>query len=140
GARPMFLDPAEHDSHMAVMRQLPALLASTLMNLASANPSWRDGQRLAGPEFGGATELAVTDPGEQRAQLRANRVTVVRWIQALQSELSELTRQIEDDAADELLRTLEAAQTRRRMWRPGMRSDSDDQPTEIPTARDQFSS
>ena len=139
GASPLFLDPVEHDSHMAVVRQLPALVAATLMNLASANPSWRDGQRLAGPDFGAATALAAESPQESRAQLRANRETIVRWIQALQAELGEMARRIEDESSDELLKRLEDAQNLRLLWRPGVSPESQEQPPEIPTARQQFS-
>src|SRR5439155_17078256 len=90
GAKPMFFDAIEHDSHVAVVGQLPMLVATTLMNLASTSPSWRDGQRLAGAAFGSATALALEGPKEQRALLQANRETVVRLIHSLRTELDEL--------------------------------------------------
>jgi prephenate dehydrogenase len=140
GAQPMFLDPVEHDSHMAAVGQLPSLVAASLMTLVSANPSWRDGQRLAGPAFGAATALALVDPAEQRAQLQGNRETIRRWIDALQAELGELSRLLDTESGDELVKMLEAAQDQRARWRPGMGPQAELPATEIPRAREQFSS
>src|SRR5712692_8846712 len=62
GSIPLFLDPAEHDSHVALVSQLPNVLATALMRAAAMSPSWRDSQRLAGAEFGEATARAADDP------------------------------------------------------------------------------
>lgn len=140
GGRPMFLDAVEHDSQMAILEQLPMLLASTLMNLATRNPSWRDGQRLAGPAFGAATALAQLGAAEQRAQLRANREVVLGWIQTLQAELSELSRLLEDDDTAELTRALETAERERSTWHPGVGPQPEVPTPELPRARDQLQS
>lgn len=140
GARPMFLDAVEHDSQMAILEQLPMLLASTLMTLATANPSWRDGQLLAGPSFGAATALAQTSAAEQRARLLANREVVLGWIRKLQDELSEVSRLLDEDEADELTRLLDAAQRERLLWRPGVGPQPELPTPELPRARDQLSS
>lgn len=140
GAQPLFLDPFEHDGHLAVVGQLPMIVAASLMNLACGNPSWRDGQRLAGAAFGAATAMALTDPKEQQAQLRANRESIVRGIQALQAELSEFARLVDVAADDELLKTLETAQDGRARWNPGAGPAAELPPTELPRAREQFSS
>lgn len=140
GARPLFLDAVEHDSQMAILEQLPILLASTLMNLASANPSWRDGQRLAGPSFGAATALAQVPAAEQGAQLLANQGVVLDWIQSLQGELAALARLIDEGEADELKRVLEAAERERSAWRPGLGPPPELPAADLPRARDQLSS
>jgi prephenate dehydrogenase len=140
GAVPLFLDPVEHDSHVAVVGQLPMILASTLMTVAAANPAWRDGQRLAGPSFGTATALALTNPAEQQAQLRANRETVLRWIYALRAELGEVARMLENETAEDLTKALAAAQDHRARWEPGLGPEMDVTAPELPRARDQFSS
>lgn len=139
GARPLFVEAAEHDSEMALLEQLPLLLASTLMNLATTSPSWRDGQRLAGPAFGAATALARTGAPEQRAQLQANREPVVSWIGRLQEELTELARLVQEDDGAELLRVLAAAEGERSVWQPGFGPQSEVPAPEIPRARDQLS-
>src|SRR5207247_10114906 len=71
GARPLFLDAAEHDGIIATVDQLPSLLASLLVSFAANNLSWRDAQRLAGPVFGAATSMALDDPEELRVGLVA---------------------------------------------------------------------
>lgn len=140
GARSLFLDATEHDSQMAILEQLPILLASTLMNLAAANPSWRDGQRLAGSAFGAATALAQVAAAEQGAQLLANRGVVLDWIQSLQGELASLARLIEEGETDELREVLEVAERERTAWRPGLGPAAELPAAELPRARDQLSS
>jgi prephenate dehydrogenase len=140
GAKALFLDPVEHDGHLAVVSQLPMIVASSMMNLAAGSASWRDGQRLAGPAFGAATSMALTDPKEHHAQLRANRDAIVRGIQALQSELTEFARLVDVGAEEELLKTLEFAQDERAKWNPGAGPAAELPPAELPRAREQFSS
>src|SRR5712691_1043979 len=73
GAIPLFIDPVEHDSHMAIAGQVPAVLAAVLMRAAATNPSWRDGQRLASAAFGDATAPALISALEQHVALASNR-------------------------------------------------------------------
>src|SRR5258708_30694775 len=94
GAIPLFLDPAEHDTQVSLVAQLPIILATALMRLAATSPSWRDGQRLASVDFGNATSLARGEAAEHRALLAANTETLVQWIGALQAELADLRRAI----------------------------------------------
>lgn len=139
GARPLFIDPVEHDSHLAAVGQLPTLLASALMNVVTSNPAWRDGQRLAGPAFRAITALATQDPVEQRAQLVLNRALLSTWIARMRDELGELGRLLEEDAHG-LQKALDTAQAARSAWRPGV-EPSDDLPSpDLPSARQQFSS
>ncbi|HVC35213.1 MAG TPA: prephenate dehydrogenase/arogenate dehydrogenase family protein [Chloroflexota bacterium] len=138
GAEPLFVDPVEHDSHLAAVNQLPALVAAALVSVATSNPAWRDGQRLAGPTFGSVTGPTLGDPTEQRTQFQNNREVLAVWIQALRDELGELGRQLEEDP-DGLQRALEAARDARAAWRPGMGPQADAAPVDLPRARDQFS-
>ena len=139
GAEPMFIDAVEHDSHMAAVGQMPSLVATALVTIAAANPSWRDGQRLAGPAFGAATGLTLQDPVEQRAQLQTNRELLLGWIQALQGQLAEMGRLLEEDP-DGLQKVLEAARDVRASWHPGIGPQVEGSPVELPRAREQFSS
>jgi prephenate dehydrogenase len=140
GAKPIFMDAAEHDSHIATVDQLPVLLASTLMSFATKNPSWRDSQRLAGHVFGQATQLALGEPEDRRAGLLANRETVVQSIQRLQAELAELARLVETESADDLQKLFEDARNERAKWQPGVTPNLEDPVTEMPRARDGLSS
>jgi prephenate dehydrogenase len=140
GARPMFLDAAEHDSFIATVDQLPRLLASALMGVASKNPAWRDSQRLAGQVFGSATAMALDEPGDRRVSFLENRTALVQAIAALQDELGELTRLVELDAAEELERQLGQATDDRTAWQPGVGPQMETPATEMPRTRDQLNS
>lgn len=139
GAEPLFLDPTEHDSYVAMVSQLPAFLASGLLAVAAGSPSWRDGQRLAGRTFSAATEASLEDPDELLAHFLSNRAVLTSWIQALQGQLAELGRLLEEDPG-ELRKALEAARDRRAAWHPGAGPKPEDAAVELPRARDQFSS
>ncbi len=139
GAEPLFIDPVEHDSHVAAVGQVPALVAAALMAVTGSSPSWRDGQRLAGPAFGTATELSMLDPDEQRVQLEVNRSVLRGWIQAFQDQLGAFGRML-DENPDELQKALEAARELRASWHLGIGPSNDAPAVELPRARDQFSS
>jgi prephenate dehydrogenase len=140
GAKPLFLDAAEHDGFVATVDQLPGLLASTLMSFASKNPSWRDGQRLAGPVFGAATAMALDDPEDRRVGLLANREALVRSIRLLQVDLGEVARLVESGSAEELQRLLDGARDHRANWQPGVGPKMESPAPDMPRARDQLSS
>lgn len=140
GADPLFIEADEHDSHLALFGNLPTIVANSLMHLATANPSWRDGRRLAGTAFGGLTAPTLVDPAEQRAQLTANRDALIRWIAALQADLEEMKQQLQMDP-DELLELLQLAHQARGAWHPEaswVPEDLPDQPA--PRSREQISS
>lgn len=139
GAEPMFLDPVEHDSYLAAVNQLPALLASALMTVVASNPSWRDGQRLAGPAFGAATRLSLMDPADLRTQFLGNREILAGWIRTMQEQLAEMSTLLEEDP-DGLQRVLETARDLRAAWRPGLGPKPDAPSPDLPGAREQFSS
>ena len=140
GAKPLFLDAAEHDGFVAMVDQLPGLLASVLMSYASSGPAWRDGQRLAGTVFGSATSMALDDPKDRQVGLVANREALVRSIQRLQIELGEVTRLIESGSAEELQKLLDDARERRAAWEPGIGPIMESPETELPRGRDHLSS
>jgi len=140
GAKPLFLDEGEHDAYIAVLEQVPALLACLLMNLAADNASWRDSQRLAGARFAALTAAALDAPDEQVAWLQVNRDLVRGRLEALQQEIGELAELLRagDDGA---VRTrVEAAHERRAAWHPGAPPPSDITSPEVPSARDSLSS
>jgi len=136
GARPLFLDPLEHDSHIAALDQLPSLLAAALLSVATASPAWRDGQRLAGAAFEAARAQLPTDVADLAIQYRLNRVALERWVRELQKQLDELLRLLEEEPSglDDLL-----AATRKRCdaWKPG-HGPSIESPVDLPRPRDQF--
>lgn len=90
GAKPYYLEPAEHDSYIAATRQLPLVAATTLMHALSGAGAWREIQAIAGAELRGMTDLAgATDPATATALLQ-NRTAVARWIDETIRSLVEL--------------------------------------------------
>ncbi len=115
GARPFFVDPAEHDSFVAAVSHLPFLLSVGLVRLASESPSWRDLARVASSGFRDVTRLASGDPVMHRDICVTNRESILRWIEAYQAELSALAEAIEGDGAD-LEQMLNEAKEARDEW------------------------
>jgi len=115
GARPFFVDPAEHDSYVAAVSHLPFLMSVGLVRLASESPIWRDLARVASSGFRDATRLASGDPVMHRDICVTNRESILRWIAAYQAELSELAEAIGGDGAD-LERAFSEAKAARDDW------------------------
>jgi prephenate dehydrogenase len=115
GARPFFLDPAEHDSYVAAVSHLPFLLSVALVRLASGSPTWRDLSRVASSGFRDLTRLASGDPLMHRDICLTNRESILRWIAAYQAELSDLAEAIAGDGKD-LEQMLDDAKDARDVW------------------------
>lgn len=119
GAKPLFVDPVEHDGITAGVEQLPQLLAAALMRLSASSTGWREGKRLAGRQFAQSTEL-----DKSAAQLfstwQSNRANLLLRLQQLQHELTEwqklLSAPPSDDDKDPLLTILEQVVLDRLTW------------------------
>ena len=61
GARPVAVDPEEHDRVMAVVSHLPHVLANVLMSQAGLQAGARDALLSAGPSFRDLTRIAGTN-------------------------------------------------------------------------------
>lgn len=87
GAKPHFMDAAEHDGIMALVDQLPLLMGASLLSLSLGSAGWRESRQLAGTRFAGATAV-----GENAAQafrlLTDNRINLARRLAHLQIELA----------------------------------------------------
>ena len=89
GAKPLFIDAAEHDGLLTAVAHLPAVMAAALFSATTGSPPWREMRRLAGSIYEGATQL----PDESAASLRElclnNRDNLARWIDAYVAALLE---------------------------------------------------
>ncbi|MBZ0279824.1 MAG: prephenate dehydrogenase/arogenate dehydrogenase family protein [Anaerolineae bacterium] len=84
GATPHFFDPVEHDSLMALIEGLPALLGVASFYATSKSPGWHDAQRLTNPAFGRLTRsLYDTHPDDLRDTWLNNRENLVRRLDDL---------------------------------------------------------
>lgn len=116
GAKPLFLDPMEHDSLAAGVRHLPALLGVALLQITTESSAWREMATMAGPVYESMTRLPADDAEELREFFLSNRASLKRWVDAYKDALEELTTVIEsgnDEAIDEVLAQVSKA---RRRW------------------------
>jgi prephenate dehydrogenase len=130
GAKPYFMDAAEHDGLMAGVQHLPALLAMAFASVIIENPGWRERAKLAGADFRTATELVPDNEKTAREQFLAHRTDLVRWIDALTGKLSELRELCaREDAAsiEALVRTIAVERDR---WLNGKLDDADAAPVD----------
>lgn len=116
GARPLFLDPAEHDGLMAMMEHLPALLSLAALETAASQPTWRELRKMAGPAFESATRLLDTNPAPHAELYLANRQNIVRWLDLLSASLVSIRQTLAEEAPEALASRFEKAFAERQKW------------------------
>ncbi len=116
GARPFFLDAAEHDGLMAAVEGLPILLAAALTNVLGESPGWRELRRLAGSRFETASILPAGEPAAISADLAANGSNVLHWLDLLIAQLEQWRQDLVAADAERLAGRLAQADTLRRQW------------------------
>lgn len=115
GARPFFLDAAEHDAFAAAVAQLPYLLSAALITTVTQSPSWREMRRVAAANFEAASRLAAADPTAYADAFAANKEAALRWIDEFSAILADLRQQIAA-GGESLPARLQAAQEARAEW------------------------
>lgn len=86
GAKPLYIDPLEHDGIVSAVEQLPEILAAALFQTAHDAPGWNESQKLAGRRFALSTALEST-PEKMAATLFANRDTLLQRLDQLSTRL-----------------------------------------------------
>jgi prephenate dehydrogenase len=92
GAKPLFLDPAEHDEAVARVSHLPYILSSTLVR--AAQPSGTAAQLAAG-SYRDTSRVSAHDPRMYGDILLTNRDNVLAAIRRAQSILGDLETALE---------------------------------------------
>lgn len=87
GARPVVLDPAEHDRVVAFLSHAPQLVSWALAEAAGADPLTRRLLGLAGPGFRDMTRLAASPRALWAQILAENREEVARALSAVRRRL-----------------------------------------------------
>jgi prephenate dehydrogenase len=119
GAKPYFIDAAEHDGLTAGVQHLPALLATALAAATMQSQSWRELGKLAGADFRAATEPAPQDAKAAREQFLAHRADLLRWMDALSETLRALRGMVEREDATSLETLVENLAGERAKWLSG---------------------
>ncbi len=125
GAKPYFIEAAEHDGLMAGVQHLPVLLATTLAAVTMQSQGWRELGKLAGADFRAATELAPTDDKTAREQFLAHREDLVRWIDVIAEKLHTMRAWIVNEDAAALETTVKNITAERDRWLGGGLDDTE---------------
>ncbi len=90
GAKPYYIDAAEHDAYIANTQHLPLVLSAALMESVTRSGGWREMQALAGEPFRLATQLTTLDPAASSAVCANNSAALGGRIDELIQLLIEL--------------------------------------------------
>ena len=97
GARPYFVDAAEHDSYVAAVSHLPFLLSVSLVSTTTRSVGWREMARLASTGYRDVSRLASGDPVMHRDIAVTNRESLVYWLDEFIKDLHRLRGLVKDD-------------------------------------------
>lgn len=122
GAKPYYIDPAEHDAYVAGVAQLPLVVSAALIETLNRSGGWREMQPIAGVPLRTATQLASADPAVSAADVQSNQAAIERWLNELIRTLVELRDNLNN--AEQLETFFSQAQTAHESWleaQPNMR-------------------
>lgn len=116
GAKPLYMDPVEHDAVWAMASTLPALLSTVFFQAISATPGWPEVRRAAGREFATATTGASGDVPSLRMAALLGRETVLAGLDDVMMQLQSLRDMVAESDGEGLDRHLSDAVTGRARW------------------------
>jgi prephenate dehydrogenase len=139
-AKPMFIDPQEHDSFVAAVSHVPIALSTALIASTTASPSWHEMGRLAAGGFRDVTRLASGDPTMNRDICLTNGAEIAGWIDRLIVELETIKRHVQDQNREELDRLFSTVHEERLKWEAGILPRPGARPAmELPSIAEQTS-
>ncbi len=97
GARPLFMDPDEHDSFSAAVEGVPAFVAAAALNAAASSPSWHEISKFVGKDFVSMSQPMANDPAWVNGMASTNRDMLIYWIDQINSQLAGIKRVLEND-------------------------------------------
>jgi len=97
GARPLFIDPQEHDVLVAAISHVPLIASVALFRMVRNSPAWPDLASLAASGFRDVTRLASGDPQMGHDICLTNRDAILHWLDRLVEELSHLRDMVAHD-------------------------------------------
>lgn len=139
GGRPVFAEAGEVDGLAAANQLLPELAASALMNAVSGQPSWRDGQMLAGAALARAGVPLDDLTAAEWAQIAlADGQNSLRVLDDLGGVLREMRQALLDQDQEALEDILYDSQSARSAWLERRRKDpaAGQLATSVPSEKD----
>jgi prephenate dehydrogenase len=125
GAKPLFIDPLEHDSFLAALSDLPVMVSAALMKAVGGSPAWNDMTALAHGRFRSTTMGVEADPEVLADMLVENRDHVLRWVDSLTNALYDLRQTVSGGDVEEIARALGEAHDARNSWASPDASDEE---------------
>jgi prephenate dehydrogenase len=124
GARPVFMEPEQHDRLVAAVSHAAFVLAAAYMLAVTSDPEWEAGAGLAASGFRDMTRLAAGSTEMYAGILETNAANVASSLWLVEQELAKIRRHLEhgDTRVAELLE--EARLARERWERERIRSVS----------------
>ncbi|MFQ5344961.1 MAG: prephenate dehydrogenase [Mariprofundus sp.] len=117
GSRVMCMDPAEHDDFLAAVSHLPHLAAFALVNAVRKQGNKdHDPFEFAAGGFRDFSRIASSSPRMWRDIALCNRDAVIHQLNALQHELDDLKRALQNGDGELLLQHFTAAKQARDAW------------------------
>jgi prephenate dehydrogenase len=116
GAKPFFLDAAEHDGMIAAVEHIPAILAGALLGGTSASSGWLDMRKLAASQFYSSTLIMPESGPAVAAACMANREHVLYWLDQLMAGLRVWRQDLADGNGEALAKAIDSGLETRRNW------------------------
>jgi prephenate dehydrogenase len=116
GAKPLFLDAAEHDGLAAGAQHLAIVVQAVFLKATTASGGWRELNKFAGDDFFQATQLAARDAASTAQILMAQRATLSSWIDQTAQTLHEFKGLLGQEDTATLEKWLKSAQDARSQW------------------------
>ena len=106
GAKPMIMDPEEHDAYVAAISHAPMVISQALFRLMRNSEAWPELSVLAAGGFKSVTRLSGTDPSMAFDIVKTNRDQIIHWLNRYIAELDMLRRNFEDLDDEDLFRLI----------------------------------
>jgi prephenate dehydrogenase len=116
GAKPLFMDAAEHDGLLAAVEHLPTLLSLAMLETVIDQPAWRELRKVAGAAFESSTQLVTANSVAHSDLCVLNRENVARWIDAMVASLGSLREVLSEGEVDPLDDRILHALEERQKW------------------------
>ncbi|MCL6609918.1 MAG: prephenate dehydrogenase [Peptococcaceae bacterium] len=111
GAKPVLMDPVDHDLSVAAVSHLPHLVAATLVNCLFDFPGSGKMSLLAAGGFRDTTRIAAGNPGMWRDIFMTNREFILKALSAFSKRLDEFREAVESGDDLKIYHLLDRART-----------------------------
>jgi prephenate dehydrogenase len=137
GAKPFFLDAAEHDSMIAAVEHLPTILAGTLLEAASTSSGWKDMRKVAASQFYSSTLIMAESGLEAASACVANREHLLYWVDRLIAGLRVWRQNLADGDSEAMAEAIDGGVAARNGWLSALSSGNWEEivSAELPTSR-----